>query len=163
LCVQNTGENLRSYISRWLSLRNTSENISPDRAIDAFQDGLIQRDFREELGQSKPKTIDQLMSLTNEWADGEDSIANPRSRRRSPDHDTDAKDQLHSGSRRVRQKGRRGRYGYSDPADMVAAGYVNNDHDDNHDGPRQGNTYYRSSSRGTGRDSRPQNRVASTS
>jgi hypothetical protein len=38
---------------------------------------------------------------------------------------------------------------------MVAAGYVNNDHNDNHDGPRQGNTYYGSSSRGAGRDSRP--------
>jgi hypothetical protein len=38
---------------------------------------------------------------------------------------------------------------------MVAAGYVNNDHDDNHDGSRQGNTYYRSSSRGADRDSRP--------
>jgi hypothetical protein len=38
---------------------------------------------------------------------------------------------------------------------MVAAGYVNNDHDDNHDGPRKGNTYYGSSSRGAGHDSRP--------
>jgi hypothetical protein len=38
---------------------------------------------------------------------------------------------------------------------MVAIGYVNNDHDDNHDGPRQGNNYYGSSSRGTGCDSRP--------
>jgi hypothetical protein len=38
---------------------------------------------------------------------------------------------------------------------MVAAGYVNNDPDDNHDRPRQGNTYYRSSSTGAGRDSRP--------
>jgi hypothetical protein len=35
---------------------------------------------------------------------------------------------------------------------MVAAGYINNDHDDNRDGPRQGNTYYGSSSQGTGRD-----------
>jgi hypothetical protein len=38
---------------------------------------------------------------------------------------------------------------------MVAAGYVNNDYDDNHDGPRKGNSYYESSSRGVGRDSRP--------
>jgi hypothetical protein len=38
---------------------------------------------------------------------------------------------------------------------MVAAGYINNDHDDKRDGPRQGNTYYGSSSRGIGRDSRP--------
>jgi hypothetical protein len=66
MCVHKTGESLRSYISRWLSLRNTSENISPERAINAFRDGLIWRDFREELGRCKPKTIDHLMSLTNE-------------------------------------------------------------------------------------------------
>jgi hypothetical protein len=80
-------------------MRNTLENISPERAIDAFRDGLVQRDFREELGRCKPKTIDHLMSLANEWADGEDSFANLRSRRRSPDRDVDPKDQLHSGSR----------------------------------------------------------------
>jgi hypothetical protein len=153
--MQKTGESLRSYISRWLSLRNTSENISPERAIDVFRDGLIRQDFREELGRCKPKTIDHLMSLANEWADGEDSIANLRSHHCSPDHEADAKDQLHSGSRQVRQKGRRGCYGNSDTTDMVAAGYINNDLDDNRDGPRQGNTYNGSSSQGTGRDSRP--------
>jgi hypothetical protein len=26
------------------------ENISPERAIDAFRDGLFRRDFKEELG-----------------------------------------------------------------------------------------------------------------
>jgi hypothetical protein len=136
LCMQKIGESLRSYISRWLSLRNTSENISPERAIDAFRDGLIRRDFREELGQCMPKTIDHLMSLANTWADREDSITNPRSHRRSADRDVDPKDQLHSSSRQIRQKGRQSRYGDSDTADMVAGGYVNNDHDDNHDGPR---------------------------
>jgi hypothetical protein len=80
LCVQRTGENLRSYISRWISLHNMAENILPERAIDAFRDGLIRRDFKEELGCCKPKTIDHLMSLANDWADGEDSIAAPRSR-----------------------------------------------------------------------------------
>jgi hypothetical protein len=39
--------------------------------------------------------------------------------------------------------------------DMVVVGYVNNDRDDNHDGSRQGNNYYGSSSRSAGRDSRP--------
>jgi hypothetical protein len=57
------------------------ENISPERAIDAFQDGLIRQDFKEELGHCKLKTIDHLMSLANEWDDGEDSILAPRSRR----------------------------------------------------------------------------------
>jgi hypothetical protein len=149
--MQKTGESLRSYISRWLTLRNTSENISPERAIDAFRDGLIQHDFREELGRCKPKTIDHLMSLANEWAHREDSIAVPRSHRRLVDRDVDPKDQFHSSSQK---KGRRNRYEDADTADMVAAGYVNKDRDDNHDRPGQGNNYYRSS-RGAGRDSRP--------
>jgi hypothetical protein len=63
-----------------------------------LSDGLFRRDFKEELGRCKPKTVDHLMSLANEWADGEDSIAAPRSRRRSAEHDIDAKDQFHSGS-----------------------------------------------------------------
>jgi hypothetical protein len=151
LCVQRTGENLRSYISRWISLRNMAKNISPERAIDAFRDGLIRRDFKEELGHCKPKIVDHLMSLANEWADREDSIAAPRSRRRSAEHDIDAKDQFHTSSQK---KGRRNRYDDTNATDMVAAGYVNEDRDNNRDGPRRGNNYYGSSSRSAGRDSR---------
>jgi hypothetical protein len=133
LCVQRTGENLRSYISRWISLRNTAETISPERAIDAFRDGLIRRDFKEELGRCKPKTVDHLMSLANEWADGEDSISAPRSRCRSAERDVDAKDQFHNSSRK---KGRRNRYDDADTTDMVASGYMNEDRDDNRDRAR---------------------------
>jgi hypothetical protein len=50
------------------------------------------------LGRCKPKTINHLMSLANEWADGEDSITAPKSHRRSVERDIDAKDQFHSGS-----------------------------------------------------------------
>jgi hypothetical protein len=131
LCIQRTGENLRSYISRWISLRNTAENISPERAIDTFRDGLIRHDFKEELGRCKPKTVDHLMSLVNEWADGEDSIVAPRSRRRSAERDIDTKDQFHAS---FQKKGRRNRYDDADATDMVAAGYVNEDRDDNRDG-----------------------------
>jgi hypothetical protein len=70
------------------------------------------------------------MSLANEWADRDDSIAVPRSRRLSADHDVDPKDQFHSSSRK---KGRQKRYEDADMADMVAAGYMNNDRDDDHD------------------------------
>jgi hypothetical protein len=129
-----------------------ADNISPERAIDAFWDGLIRRDFKEELGRCKPKTIDHLMNLANEWANGEDSIVAPKSRRRSVERDIDAKDQFHTSSRK---KGRRNRYDGADATDMVAAGYVNNDHDDNRDRPRHGNNYYGSSSRSAGRNSRP--------
>jgi hypothetical protein len=92
------------------------------------------------------------MSLANEWADGEDSIAAPRSRRRSVERDVDAKDQFHTNSRK---KDRQSCYDDADTTDIVAAGYVNNDHDDNHDRPRLGNKYYGSSSRSVGRDTRP--------
>jgi hypothetical protein len=68
------------------------ENISPERAIDAFRDGLFRCDFKEELGRCKSKTVDHLMSLANEWADGEDSIASPRSRHQSAKRDINAKD-----------------------------------------------------------------------
>jgi hypothetical protein len=129
-----------------------AENISPERAIDAFRDGLIRRDFKEELGCCKPKTVDHLMSLANEWDDREDSIAPPRSRHRSAEHDIDAKDQFPTSSRK---KGRQNRYDDADATDMVAAGYVNEDRDNNRDGPRRGNNYYGNSSRSAGRDSRP--------
>jgi hypothetical protein len=150
--MQRTGENLGSYISRWISLRNTTENISPERAIDAFRDGLFRRDFKEKLGRCKPKTVDHLMSLANEWADGEDSIAAPRSRHQSADRDIDAKDQFHPSSRK---KGHRNRYNDTENIDMVAAGYVHEDHDNNRDLPRRGNNYHGSSSRSASRDSRP--------
>jgi hypothetical protein len=110
-----------------------TENILPERAINAFQDGLLRRDFKEELGRCKPKTVDHLMSLANEWADGEDSIAAPRSRRRSVERDVDAKDQFHSSSQK---KGHRNRFNDTKNTDMVAAGYIHEDHDDNRDLPR---------------------------
>jgi hypothetical protein len=78
---------LRSYISQWLSLRNTSKNISPERAIDAFRDGLIRRDFREELGQCKPKTIDHLMSRRRGFhrkSQESSPLARPRHRSKRP-------------------------------------------------------------------------------
>jgi hypothetical protein len=129
-----------------------AENISPERAIIAIRDGLIRRNFKEELGRCKLKTVDHLMSLANEWDDGEDSIAAPRSRRRSAERDADAKDQFHPSSRKKR---RRNRYKDTDASDMVVASYVNEDRDDNRDRLRRGNNYYGSSSRNAGRDSRP--------
>jgi hypothetical protein len=73
------------------------------------------------------------MSLANEWADGEDYIAAPRSHRRSAERDVDAKDQFHSGSRK---KGRRNRFDDAENTNMVAAGYMHEDRDDNCDLPR---------------------------
>jgi hypothetical protein len=104
----------------------------PERAIDAFWNALLRCDFKEKLGRCKPKTVDHLMSLANEWADGEDSIAAPRSHRRSAERDVDAKDQFHSGSQK---KGRQNHFDDAENIDMVAAGYIHEDHDDNRDLP----------------------------
>jgi hypothetical protein len=70
------------------------------------------------------------MSLANKWADGEDSIAAPRSCRRSAEHDIDAKDQFHPGSQK---KGHQNCYDDMENTDMVVAGYVHEDRDDNRD------------------------------
>ena len=64
-CQQRSGESLRSYIQRWSIIKNSAENISEDRAIDAFNGGVRRMELREELGRSKPKTIDHLMEITN--------------------------------------------------------------------------------------------------
>jgi hypothetical protein len=98
LCMQRTREPLYLYISCELGLRNSTNNVSDKREIDAFHDGLPQRDFRESLERAKPKTIDELMSLANEWADGEDSMQNPR-HQCSPNKGEDTKVLPSSGTR----------------------------------------------------------------
>jgi hypothetical protein len=59
------------------------------------------------------------MSLVNEWADSEDSIAAPRRHCRSVEHDVDAKDQFHPSSRK---KGHRNHYDDAENTDMEASG-----------------------------------------
>jgi hypothetical protein len=49
-CTQKSGETLRSYIQRWSIIKNSAEDISDERAIDAFTQGLRQADFVEEMG-----------------------------------------------------------------------------------------------------------------
>ena len=75
-CQQRSGESLRSYIQRCSIIKNSAENISKDRGIDAFKGGVRRIELRKELGHSKPKTIDHLMEIANQWADGEDSVKN---------------------------------------------------------------------------------------
>jgi hypothetical protein len=35
-CVQQKGETLRSYIQRWSVIKNSAEDVSDERAIDAY-------------------------------------------------------------------------------------------------------------------------------
>jgi hypothetical protein len=54
---------MRSYLQRWSIIKNSAENISDERTIDAFNNGLRRTDFVEELGRVRPKTIGELMDL----------------------------------------------------------------------------------------------------
>src|SRR5215216_3066965 len=122
---QRSGESLRSYIQRWSIIKNSAENISEDRTIDAFSGSVHRIELREELGRSKPKTIDHLMEITNKWADGEDSVKN----RAHSDEEAELE------RRRDRRGKRRMRvYDDRDDGNMVAAGYVDRRDDNRNSG-----------------------------
>lgn len=117
---------MRTYIARFTKLLNAAENVSVDRAIDAFSDGIRRERYIEDLGRLKPKTITGLMEIANGWADGEDHVRNPRPR--SDDDEDDHKHPSSSGHRPDQGSDRckkRRDHGYNaiEGANMVAAGY----------------------------------------
>jgi hypothetical protein len=67
---------MRAYIQRWSLIKNSVENVSEERAIDAFIGGIRIRDLAEELGRSNPRTVAELMEISYKWADGEDVVQN---------------------------------------------------------------------------------------
>jgi hypothetical protein len=73
---QKHDESMRTYIQRSNIIKNSAENISDERALDAFVAGIRRRDFVEDLGRTNPKTIAALMEIANRWADGEDVVHN---------------------------------------------------------------------------------------
>ncbi|KAK1619255.1 hypothetical protein QYE76_024772 [Lolium multiflorum] len=79
-CQQKQKESMRSYIGRFTKLLNAAEDVSVDRAIDAFSDAVRRESYIEELGRKKTKTITKLMEIANSWADGEDNVRRPRQR-----------------------------------------------------------------------------------
>jgi hypothetical protein len=84
-CVQQKGETLRSYIQRWSVIKNSAEDVSDERAIDAFSSGLRHSDLAEEIGRTRPKIVSELMEASNRFANGEDAYNNKRGR--SPEVD----------------------------------------------------------------------------
>jgi hypothetical protein len=78
--VQRKDETLRSYIQRWSIIKNSAEDVSDERAVDAFLAGFCRLDLIEELGRTKPKTVSELMEVANRFADGEDAYNNKRGR-----------------------------------------------------------------------------------
>jgi hypothetical protein len=84
-CVQKKDETLRSYIQRWSIMKNSAEDVSDERAIDAFSEGLRRSDLVEEIGRIRPTTVAELMEQANKFADGEDAYNNKKGR--SPEVD----------------------------------------------------------------------------
>jgi hypothetical protein len=76
--VQRKGETLRSYIQRWSVIKNSAEDVSDERAIDAFSAGLRRSDLVEEIERTRPTTVAELMEEANRFADGEDAYNNKR-------------------------------------------------------------------------------------
>jgi hypothetical protein len=107
-------EILRSYIQRWSVIKNSAEDVSDERAIDAFSSGLRRSDLVEEIGRTRPKTVSKLMEVANKFTDGEDAYNNKRGR--SPEVN------------RVSRQRRRYRNGDSHARrNQVAAGYERRD------------------------------------
>jgi hypothetical protein len=110
-CVQRKGETLHSYIQRWSIIKNSAEDVSNERAIDAFSEGLRRSDLVEEIGRTRPTTVAELMEQANKFADGEDAYNNKRGR--SPEVDRTSRQR-----RRHRSRDNQGR------RSQVAAGYI---------------------------------------
>jgi hypothetical protein len=71
-CVQQKGVTLCSYIQRWSVIKNSAENISNERAIDAFSSGLRRANLVEEIGRTRPRTVSKLMETANRFTNRED-------------------------------------------------------------------------------------------
>jgi hypothetical protein len=109
--MQRKGETLRSYIQCWSIIKNSAEDISDERAIDAFTTGLRRSDLVEEIGRTRPTTVAELMEQANKFANGEDAYNNKRGR--SPEVDRISRQR-----RRHRSRDKQGRQ------NQVATGYV---------------------------------------
>jgi hypothetical protein len=115
-CIQQCNETLRSYIQRWSIIKNSAVDVSDERAIDTFTLGLRRGDLVEEIGQIKPRTVSELMDITNRFADGEDACNNKRMW--SPEDDRE--------NRYNSQRRRSHNYDNYGSHSQVAAGYKDN-------------------------------------
>jgi hypothetical protein len=116
--VQQRNETLRSYIQRWSIIKNSTVEVSDERAIDAFTLGLQRGDLVEEMGKIKPKTVSDLMDIANRFADGKDACNNKWTR--SPEDDR--------GNRYNGQRRRSCNYDNYGSQSQVAAGYKDNNY-----------------------------------
>jgi hypothetical protein len=116
--MQGKGETLRSYIQQWSVIKNSTKDLSDERAVDASSAGLRRSDLVEELGRTRPKTVSELMEIASRFADGEDAYNNKRVC--SPKVD-----------RANRQRGRSRNEDGHGRCNQVAAGYERGDEEGN--------------------------------
>jgi hypothetical protein len=76
--MQKKDETLRSYIQCWSVIKNSAEDVSDERAIDAFSAVLRRLDLVEEVRRTKPRTVSKLMEVANRFANREDAYNNER-------------------------------------------------------------------------------------
>jgi hypothetical protein len=69
--------------------KNSAEDVSDERAVDAFLAGLRCSDLMEELGRPRPKTVSELIEIASRFTDGEDAYNNKRPH--SPEGDGSSK------------------------------------------------------------------------
>jgi hypothetical protein len=108
--VQRRDKTLRSYIQRWSVIKNSVEDVSNERAIDAFSAGLRRSDLVEEVGRIKPRTVLELIEVANRFADEEDAYNNKRGRSPEVDKTSRQRRRYHNGDNHGRQN-------------QIAAGY----------------------------------------
>jgi uncharacterized protein YPO0396 len=108
--VQQKGETLRSYIQRCSVIKNSAEDVSDERAIDAFSSGLRRSDLVEEIGRTRPTTVSELMEVANRFADREDAYNNKRGRSPEVDRASMQRQRYRNGDNHARRN-------------QVAAGY----------------------------------------
>jgi hypothetical protein len=108
--MQQKGKTLRNYIQRWSVIKNSAEDVSDERAIDAFSSGLRRLDLVKEIGRTRPRTVSELLEAANRFVDGEDVYNNKRGY--SPEVDKTSRQR-----RRYRNGDNHGR------RNQIAAGY----------------------------------------
>jgi hypothetical protein len=100
--VQQKCETLHSYIQRWSVIKNSAEDISDERVIDAFSSGLRRSDLVEEIGRTRLRTVSELMEAANRFANGEDAYNNKRGHSPEVDKTSRQRRRYHNGDNHER-------------------------------------------------------------
>jgi hypothetical protein len=108
--VQKKDETLRSYIQHWSVIKNSAEDVSDEKLIDAFSAGLRHSELAEEIGRTKPRTVSELMEVANRFADGEDAYNNKRGRSPEVDRASRQRRRYRNGDSHARQNQVAARY-----------------------------------------------------